>query len=389
MSEKQRVGILTYHRHYNYGTMLQAIALQKAIENMGASAEIIDFYESNVMQEEEKRKLYKSRRVFYLLHFSKYAQKAVKQAFIRTIMKCNQKNTDLKKKAFDEFYGKHAVLSANQYHHSEELRKAPPDYDVYMVGSDQTWNPNVGGNPDAFYLDFAPDGRKRVSYAPSVSVSVLTDAQRERMARMLKNVDELSCREETGSAMLSEITQRQVVSVLDPTFLLDHSEWDRFAGKIEHPRRYILQYLLGNNFEHRNYIKRISRQTGLPIVSIPCVPFDMVDASTMHAWCGPDGFLSLIRDAELVCTDSFHGTAFSINYRRPVLSFMKMSNRDSKSENSRLANIYEVFDLPQRIVTDFRSEISPELTSFDYSPYNEKIEQRINASQEYLKHILG
>ena len=261
----KKVGIVTYHKHYNYGTMLQALALQDAVNSMGCRAEIIDFFQPNVLHGKERLFSYAKKLGEYISHPDELKQRLsrnrIETGFGEQIAQ--------KKKSFDDFYDSNIRLSAARYGGSEELRNDPPEYDVYLVGSDQTWNPNVGGNPDAFYLDFAPREKRRACYAPSVSAAALTDEQKRRMARLLGNVEILSCREKRGAELLEEITGRSVETVLDPVFLLSEEEWAGYAEDVTAPPEYILQYFLGKNPAHREAVQRLSDRLGLPVVSIP------------------------------------------------------------------------------------------------------------------------
>lgn len=373
-----RVGIITYHHHYNYGTMLQALALQEVIIKLGYDAEIIDFYQSTEKSKQEIKAIHKGRLSFYLKNPNYVFNKAKGIA----AYKIAQDNLEKKEEAFEAFYQKNIHLSAQKFNSASEIREKPPIYDIYVVGSDQTWNPNVGGNPDSFFLDFAPKSAKRISYAPSVSVSVLDECSKKRFARLLDNIHVLSCREHDGAKLLEQLTGRSVATVLDPTFLLDEDDWKSYFKSVEHPHEYILQYLIGDRQEHRSYIKRLAQKNNLPIISIPSAPIDYVDRCTTKVWCGPSEFLYLISNATLVCTDSFHGTAFSLNFRKNVFSFYKMDDKASDSENSRLRNIYSQFEIHNRIITDFL--YIPSNNELEISYNEDLIKSKIDDSKTYL-----
>lgn len=378
----KQIGILTYHHHENYGTMLQAFALQEALRRMGHDAQIIDFFQPVAPVGEELQQLHRQRILHYLTHPRTYAGKA-RDAAIRKLMRPHLAQ---KSAQFERFYRENFRLSPRHYGSTAQLEAQPPEYDVYLVGSDQTWNPLVGGNPDAFYLTFAPERAIRASYAPSVSISSLSHDQAQRMKKLLEHVDYLSCREQEGAELLRSLTGRPVAAVLDPTFLLDGGAWDAFAQETEHPPKYLLQYLIGRVPAHRSYIRAFARRLGLPIVSIPCTPADMLDPHTQKQWVGPGGFLSLIRDAQVVCTDSFHGTAFSLNYGTPVFSFCKTADSAKSSENSRLHSIYRQFGLSSRLITDLTR--SPAELSMDSAVLEENKKRLVEHSLRYLTSFL-
>lgn len=381
-----KVGIITYHFHYNYGTMLQALALQNAIDDLEMKAEIIDFYQPNEKSSMEIWQIRKGRMAYYISH----PQYLIKKGYNYIVLNRNKKYIEYKQKCFDEFYKNSIQLSEQHYSSSNEIEKNPPIYDIYVVGSDQTWNPYTGGNPDAFYLTFAPKDKKRVSYAPSVSVQSIDGQQRERLIKLLSNVEELSCREESGSKLLRSITHRNVTTVLDPTFLLNKELWKQYSKPVQVPKKYILQYLIGEKKEHREFIRRLSEKLRIPVVSIPCVAQDMRAKNTIKIWGGPGEFIFLIENANIICTDSFHGTAFSLNFRKSVYSFYKNDSEDAKSENSRLNSIYDQFGIEDRIITDLTDIPNEKEIYINYDLRIEtNIQKRLIASKNYLKSILG
>ena len=376
----KRVGIITYHKHYNYGTMLQALALQEAVKRIGCQAEIINFFQPIHMEKKERLLLYFRKTARFLNHPSEFSMRLMR----RRILLNNKTNIRRRNDDFDSFYEKNIVTSKHNYNSSRELIENPPEYDVYLVGSDQTWNPNVGGNPDAFYLTFVPPKKVKASYAPSVSTTKLTQMQKDRLAYLLKNVDVLSCREQSGAELLKEITGRDVSVVLDPVFLLSKEEWGRFMCEVDHPSRYILEYFLGDNINHRKYVRMLSKMFNLPIISLPYNLIDFKEKNNINIWCGPGGFLSLIRDACIVCTDSFHGTAFSLLFEKEVYSFLKHEQNNQKSENSRIEDLYKRFGIEGHIVTDYKKEL-PEI---DYQHIRIILRKQILESEKYLKEVL-
>ncbi len=306
-----KVGIITFHHNSNYGSMLQALALQEAIRKNGFETEFIDFVPQLKKTIYELLKIRIKRFPIYLLEYKKYY----------TLYK-NRKNIVQKNNAFEDFYKKHLQVSHNTYHSMEEIKKNPPLYDGYIVGSDQTWNPYASNNPDAFYLNFVSKNKLRGSYAPSIAVSKLNLKQSERLKRLTQNIEYLSCREKHGSELLKKLTGRNVETVLDPTLLLSSSDWMKFSSANFESKPYIMQYFLGENKQHREFVKKLSIKTGWEIISIPTAYMDFNDSICKQYICGPDEFISLIKNASFLCTDSFHGTAFSINFNVSFFLFI-------------------------------------------------------------------
>ena len=376
------VGLITRHYRNNYGSRLQAAALQHAIEAIGFSCEIIDYRYDNELTGWPLFRLKLGKIFYYIRHIGIYSGRVID----KIALLINRNNMKKKAELFEIFFSKHMKATKTVYMNDEEILADPPVFDIYLVGSDQTWNPYVCGNPDAFYLTFAPKGAKKVSYGPSVAVAEFTPDQAVRFVRLTKDIDYLSCREEEGTKLIRRITGREVTTVLDPTFLLSREEWEKYTEDVPHPKRYILQYLIGEKKEHRQYVRKMAAKFELPIVSIPVIPSDMIDSRTTKCWTGPSGFLRLIMDAELVCTDSFHGSALAVNFGVPVYSFLKMDDGDAANENSRIRNVFEQFGIKNRIITDYST--LPRDYGLNYAAYKEKYDELKGKSCKYLNNIL-
>lgn len=358
--------------------MLQAYALQKKVESLGFYVEIIDFKQDNSLSKTQLIWLRIKRLPVYILEFSKYLTLAsAKDLFSKRNLK------------FEEFYSNNFKLSNQKYTDSLQLKANPPIYDGYVVGSDQTWNPYVAKNPEAFYLTFVKDDAKKGCYAPSLGISRLTDEHRCRLKKMLKGFRFLSCRESIGAKLLSETMNCPVAHVLDPTLLLNWDDWSCLSSQKKEKSPYILTYFLGNVKKHREFVRELAQKTGLNVFSIPVSYLDINEPLFEKAWVGPDGFLSLIKNAEYVCTDSFHGTMFSINFGVNFYSFCKTKDAENSSENSRLYSALELFGLSNRLVTNSnQNSVLEELAAIDYSVVHKVLEKEREKSIAYLKDML-
>lgn len=368
------IGIITYHHHYNYGTMLQAYALQKYISLMGYDAELINFKIVKHLSFLDMLKLRLSRLPVYMVQHKKYISIA--------LAKKELKEREL---LFESFYGKNIIVGNEEYTSSKGLEENPPIYDGYIVGSDQTWNPYASGGPDAFLLPFVKDNKRKGSYAPSISVISLTDEQEVRLKRNLENIKFLSCREIQGANLLRRLMGRDVQCVIDPTMLLDFEEWNKVATPFIKEEPYILTYFLGDVKEHRVFVDELAKKTGFKVFSIPCSYLELGNKKWDSKWCGPDQFISLIKNADYVCTDSFHGTAFSINFNIPFFSFCKNIDNEITSENSRLYSLLEIFGLSNRLICN--TELPPDLI-IDFSDCNSILAKKREEASLYLTKML-
>lgn len=370
------IGIITYHHYCNYGTMLQALALQEKVEQLGYQAELIDFKQDNSLSRYEMLKLRIKRMPVYIKERKKY------RALADSREKIKEKN-----ELFEQFYKTYLHVGKKKYTTTQQLMENPPVYDGYVVGSDQTWNPFVANSPEAFFLPFVENKSKKGSYGPSLAVKSLSDEKEKEYRKKLSNFSFLSCREQDGAQLLSRITQKEVKCVLDPTLLLSAKEWGKYC-EFEIPKEpYILVYFLGEKSEHRRAVEKIQKLTNWKIISLPAAYLEMENNYYKKVWGGPKEFLSLIRGAALICTDSFHGTMFSINFQRNFFSFCKSSDSEESSENSRLYSALNIFGLSNRIIHNM-DNLTAEDISIDYKNVIPILEEQRRDSIEYLENML-
>ena len=371
----RKVGIITYHHYYNYGTMLQALALQKKVEQLGYQAELIDFKQDNSLSRYEMLKLRIKRIPVYIKERKKYR-----------ILNNSREKVKEKNALFEQFYKEYLHVGEKKYTTTQQLIENPPVYDGYVVGSDQTWNPFVANAPDAFFLPFVKDKSKKGSYAPSLAIKSLPYNMEQEYEKKLSSFSFLSCREQDGAKLLSRITKKEVKCVLDPTLLLSDKEWSEYCEYNTPKEPYILVYFLGEKPEHRKAIEKIQKLTNWKIISIPAVYLEM-DNNYEKVWGGPEEFLSLIRDASLICTDSFHGTMFSINFQKNFFTFCKNNDSEKSSENSRLYSALNIFGLSNRIIHNMDS-LNMESIFIDYEEVIPILEEQRRNSIEYLENML-
>lgn len=370
-----KIGIITYHHYDNYGTMLQALALQKAIEKLGCECEIIDYHQSVKPKGINLIKMRFQMIPTYIRNFKKYY--VVKKSSVYS----SERHTD-----FEEFYKEYLKVSNESYSSFEDLLNNPPKYDFYVVGSDQTWNPNVGANRSPFYLKFVKDSSKKGSYAPSVGLSALSSKHYNELKEGLKDFKWLSCREKTGAELLKKVTGKDIPTVLDPTLLLKDTEWNKYEVSEVIRKPYILMYFLGERKDCREYVTELSKKYNLEIVTLPHNYVDLNKIDGNSKFIGPGKFLNLIKNAELICTDSFHGTAFSINYKKPFYSFCKRKEKESNSDNSRIPNLLEALGLEDRLISD---SVLKDNYDIDYSLAEIKLNDLRNRSLDYLSNMLN
>jgi coenzyme F420-reducing hydrogenase beta subunit len=234
-----------------------------------------------------------------------------------------------------------------------ELEGLNDSYDGFICGSDQIWSP-LNFDPH-YFLDFAGDDRLKVAYAPSVGLPGVDDPDVARhMARLCGRFDALSTREESGSRIVAGLTGRKVETVVDPTLLLDDDAWFEMAhgSGVRVGSGYLLAYMLGRDEGQWERVYALSTRLALPVRVIPVFKADLDREGCIDEPIGPVEFVSLIANASYVCTDSFHGIAFSANLGIDFCAFERFKATDKASQNSRVYNILDMLGLRGRLATD-------------------------------------
>ena len=257
-------------------------------------------------------------------------------------------------------------------------------YNFAVTGSDQVWKnwTHTVEQSEFYYLEFMPR-EKRVCYAPSFGFSQFPKSDYELHKKGLEGFDKLSCREQEGVDLIKQIINKDAQLVLDPTLLLNADEWRKLEKKpdIDLPEKYLLTYFLGNiTPEYEQAIKRAAGN--LPIVNIyngmnPNVTGYMYTA-------GIEEFLYLFNHADLICTDSFHGTAFSINLGRNFLVFRRSQN-GLENMFGRIESILSSTNLTNHIYTPGMNARPAEI---NYQEVNEKLNILRESSLKYLRDCL-
>lgn len=379
MPDKLKIGIITILKVNNYGAELQALALQRKLNILGYDAEIIDylFYKNK----DHKREAVSQ--PFTRLSLSRKVKEFLYPVKVCISTYSFRKDKKRREEKFDEFHQKHTQLSKKTYCKYSDLYKEAFSYDVYIVGSDQVWNPYSNTSLNPYFLTFAPSQKVKISYASSFGVSTLPEEVKDKYRELLNGLDHLSVRESKGVEIIKEITGRDSVHVLDPTLLLDKKEWDNLSDTLEGiPEKYILLYVLHPSTYITELAKVMSEKYGYKIVRIcrEAVAED-ADSSIINIIdAGPGEFLYLFSHASFVLTNSFHGTAFSVNFEKPFFSVVS----SKKNNNSRLESLLNLLHLQDRLVVDGTPIENLKLEPFDYTEASALLTAERAKSVSYL-----
>ncbi len=378
-SGKGLIGACLEIKNNNYGSMLQSFATQKMLDGYGINYELLSY-----------KKKYTP--LFAMKSLPRFLNGVIWQDKLneRRKKKFLNKHPELKKEvsertnAFNQFRENFFSAPIKTYYGYDELQGQSKKYSAFIAGSDQLWSPS--GLPTNFYnLMFTYDDATRISYASSFGVKKIPWYQRRRTKNYLNRIQFISCREESGSEIVKDLTNRDVPVVADPTILFDGDEWEQMLPcKRIQDGKYIFSYILGTDKKYRDEVLELSKKTGLPIVSIhQYVDADLEFGNIEITDAGPTEFVNLIRNAEYVCTDSFHGSVFSILCHRKLVIFNRYSDTSSSSKNTRIDNLCSRLGLSDRRFSgDIIKNASGEI---DYISIDKKLEIMRKESRNYLE----
>ena len=294
---------------------------------------------------------------------------------------------------FEEFKTKYFKISKPYYGYNN-LKKSSNDYDAFVLGSDQLWQPMNLEN-HYFTMEFIDDRKLKITYAPSFGVSEIPKRQIEKTKAYLKRIEYISVREESGQKIVKELINRDVPIVLDPTFMINLGEWEKIQPKekVYNKNKYIFCYFLGDNQEHRDIVNKVKKLTGYDIVTLPHI--DEIAKSDINFGdaklydIGPAELLNLIKSAEIIFTDSFHCTAFSIMYQKKFFTFNRFKNNTKGSTNTRLKSILSLLGLENRLITNYGDCLRMYNQDIDFKSANEKLEKLRKKSMDYFKDAIN
>lgn len=358
-----KIRTITCHDVYNLGASLQAYALQHYLFEHGHDVEIID-YKPDYLSNHYK---------LWNIGNPKFQKPIVWQFYNLAKLPCRIKALP-RKKVFDEFTAQYLKLT-RRYNSFEELKADAPKADVYIAGSDQIWNTTFNnGNDPAFYLDFGDC--KKISYAASFATSELKPGSESFVKQKLKNFDTISVREDSGIKILESLGYTGT-TVVDPVFLLTKEQWHNIEDSTGTGEDYILVYSFETKGTIQTIAERLSNLLNCKIFSIG--PFELRYANKNFVNAGPRSFLSLIRNAKCVISNSFHASAFSMIYNK---NFFVVKREDGL--NTRMSDLLLKYGIPQRLI-GVEAKDCELIANIDYSPITDILEAEIEHSKKFLQ----
>lgn len=348
-----KVLTITFYRSSNYGAILQAYALQQALLSCGYDTAVVDYCR--------------------VITGKKSAKQTIRQFALKGLERMHLESRKRFRNRFIAFLNENIKLT-DKYNDYDQLVKTPPQTDMYLIGSDQVWNITYRYRPE-FFADFAPQNVRVASYAASIGRYDYTQEQLEKFEKGLEKVYPISVRENSAKDFIKEKFNKEASVHLDPVFLLDKEHWSKIADQKLKDEKYILCYALTRSDLMQKAAKKLKKQTGYKVVSISPSAVNFIHGDYNVYDAGPAQFLSYLKNAEYVLTNSFHGTAFSIIFEKDFYNFT------SDFYSSRTTNILQQLDLLQRIPKNLE-DVS--LKSVDYSKVLPKKQQLIEEAYSYL-----
>lgn len=365
----KKVGIITRHAIPNYGSFLQSKATEFIINDLGYESEIINYVREDEKEENIVDTYANSRKLFGRNILTKFAYRVIQGSNLKRM-----------NKVFKEYRNKYLKIS-DMVSSSDELKKIC-NYDIYCTGSDQVWGKIGNDNFDKnYFLDFVPENAKCISYAASFGKTQLTDDVKSDIVNLVRKYSTVLVREDSAVKFLKDSGVKNVKQVLDPTFLVSPDRWESIIEKKEIKKPYYLVYQLHHNKDFEKYIKKVKKETNAEMYRInPSIYFKFKPGKFIYLPT-PGEFLYLIKNAEGIFTDSFHGTAFSIAFNKQFVDFLP------KLTGTRIQSILRVFGLEDRIVTDYNN-VKVIDKKIDYTRVNLILAEEKKKSLDLLKGAL-
>lgn len=328
-----KVCIVTFHSAYNFGAVLQAYALCQYLNDKCDETRILDYH---------NRKIDDTYKLPRLSDYISVPKRSISKLMQYVMYKG-------KRKKIDNFRERLPLTKRYDEGHTET---ADAEADVFIAGSDQIWNYELIGRDSSYFLDFAKD-KITCSYAASFGVNKIPEEYRDFYEEGMNNLDSISVRESNAVELVNSLCCKECSLMPDPTLLLDAEKWSEVSKEPNIKNPYILIYKITKEENLISFAKKLSRETGLPIVYIPNdIKSGIVRTTKFNV--GPDEWLGYIKNAEYVVTNSFHGTAFSIIFGK---KFFTEVSATANTATSRSYSLLRLFGLEDRIISNYRTEM--------------------------------
>ena len=389
-----KIGIIThYYNNHNYGGLLQAYALCHFLNSKGYAAEQICYVTNDQNDSQSdfngqyKRTRNKVQRIT-LKNMLRLAKNITLKIF------SSIKNRKWKKRYFLMESFQKSIPHSEQVYSKKTISSISNKYDCFITGSDQVWN--TDWFVSTYFLDFVGDNEKKISYAASIGKPKLNQEQNNIFKQYLSDYKAISVREKQACSLLEDATGRQDVKwVLDPTLLLEKDDWDLIASKRIIKEKYVFCFFLGEDTISRNKAMQYAKEKKLKIVNVPHLYNYKKTESDYHFgdyklfYISPNDFISLIKYAECVFTNSYHASVFSCIYSKNFFVFNRL---DEMKMSDRIDTLCELFGCMNHYCNDEKKntiEYILKVSDIDYRSNSETFISMKQASKDFLLNSIG
>ncbi len=370
-------GILTFHRAYNYGAVLQCYALTRKLRSLGCNCQVIDYWPQYFQNE------------YYVQRPFRWTHPPVK-TWIRHIRV--SKILRSRNSGFESFLQNNIPMTQKTYRSVKELGEDTLEFDCFLTGSDQVWNDACAKMDPVFFLDFPGIGeKKKYSYAASFGFPQIPEGKREIYQKCLTGYCAYCVREDAGARILKDLLGVESMVCCDPTLLLTRQQWDEIASAGTEDSPYILVYYVTRTEKLLAAAAQLAKEKNCKVIALPCnMDIDVLRGNREKAYgfdarpdASPEEFLRLFRDATYVLTNSFHGTVFSILYHK---SFAVQIELENGKHNQRAESLLQVTGLEDCILGDGK-KISFQLP--DWETVEQNLTQLRRQAESYLLDVFS
>lgn len=375
----KKIGLITLNGYFNYGNRLQNYALQEVLKSYKYE---VDTIWVNLKKENTSDFTIKKRLKQTLNRTPKdNLERIINKIKNKIINKTYKDKLNIKRREiFKDFSNKYINETKYKIEGDEIYFRAVNEYEYFVTGSDQVWNPQYKMNYSAYFLRFAPV-EKRVAYAPSFGVSEIPNEHKNLYSKWINGIEKISIREDQGAKIIEELTGQSAPILVDPTLLLKKKEWLSIA-KIPSNKpknEYLLTYFLGDiSLVTKKYINKIAKKYDLQIVNLA------QEKDKTAFLSGPSEFIDYVNTAKLFITDSFHGGVFSILLETPFIIFDREGN--SPSMNSRITTLLSKFNYENRHINEIKN--SNNLFDIEFTHVENIVEEERNNAFRFLNKAL-
>lgn len=364
-----KIDVITRHSVPNYGSLLQSYATQEAIKKLGHESEIIDY----TRYDERYSNLAST-----LIKGKKWDTNPILRFVYKSIQTPNYKKMY---KTFEKYRKSFLVETPLEYGNIEELKKNPPEADIYCSGSDQIWGKiGLDNYDESYFLEFA-NNKKCISYAASFGKTELDTELDNNLERLLGKYKSILVRENTAKDIILNKNINNVEQVLDPTLLLNKEEWNSLAEKssAKTDYDYVLVYQLHDNKEFEKYAKSFAKNKKMKLIRVSPAINQIVRPGKLIYLPTQYDFLKYFRDAKYILTDSFHATVFSILFNKQFVDILPQNKT-----GTRIESILKLFEIKNRILDSYTDYTSID-ESINYKNVNSRLEEEREKSLNLLK----